>query len=172
MTDARLLVGVVRKPVGVSGEVAVEPVTDFPDRFVRGLKLSWVSGDAERELTVASARVHGAKVRLRFEGFEDPESAGELSGGDLWVREEEAVPAPEDFYYSHQVEGWRCEDRDGRALGRVSKLERTAGGAMLSVDTGKREPVSVPFTRPIVVSVDAENRRIVLDPPEGLMELS
>lgn len=87
------------------------------------------------------------------------------------MAEENAVPAPEDFYYSHQVEGWRCEDRDGRTLGRVSKLERTAAGAMLSIDAGGQEPVPVPFTRPIVVAVDVENRRIVLDPPEGLMDL-
>ncbi|HLN93593.1 MAG TPA: hypothetical protein VK389_07000, partial [Thermoanaerobaculia bacterium] len=39
MTESRLLVGIVRKPHGVSGEVAVEPVTDFPDRFVEGLRL-------------------------------------------------------------------------------------------------------------------------------------
>jgi 16S rRNA processing protein RimM len=146
-------------------------VTDFPDRFVAGLTLSWRRGEDERELTVASAAVHGARVRLRFEGIEDAESARELSGGDLWVPEEEAIPTPEDFYYSHQVEGWRCEDTQGRLLGRVSRLERTAGGAMLSIDAGEREPVSVPFTRPIVVSVDAENERIILDPPEGLMEL-
>lgn len=146
-------------------------MTDFPDRFVSGLTLSWRRGGAERELTVATAGVQGARIRLRFEGIEDAESARELSGGELSVPEEEAVPAPEDFYYSHQVEGWRCEDTGGRLLGRVSKLERTAGGPMLSIDTGGREPVSVPFTRPIVVSVDAENQRIVLDPPEGLMEL-
>lgn len=146
-------------------------MTDFPDRFVTGLTLRWRRGDDERELTVASAGGHGAKLRVRFEGIEDPESARSLSGGDLWVREEEAIPAPEDFYYSHQVEGWRCEDTRGRALGRVSTLERTPGGAMLSIDTGGAEPVSVPFTRPIVVSVDADNERIILDPPEGLMEL-
>jgi 16S rRNA processing protein RimM len=146
-------------------------VTDFPDRFVTGLTLSWRRGDDERELTVASAGGHGAKIRVRFEGIEDAESARSLSGGDLWVRGEEAMPAPEDFYYSHQVEGWRCEDTRGRELGRVSTLERTPGGAMLSIDTGRAEPVSVPFTRPIVVAVDAENERIILDPPEGLMEL-
>jgi 16S rRNA processing protein RimM len=115
--------------------------------------------------------MHGARIRLRFEGIEDADSARELAGGDLWVAEEEAVAPPEDFFYSHQVEGWRCEDTEGRALGRVSKLERTAGRAMLSIDAGGHEPVSVPFTRPIVVSVDVENRRIVLDPPEGLMDL-
>jgi ribosomal 30S subunit maturation factor RimM len=42
---------------------------------------------------------------------------------------------------------------------------------MLSIDSGRAEPVAVPFTRPIVVRIDAEEKRIVLDPPEGLMEL-
>jgi 16S rRNA processing protein RimM len=135
------------------------------------LTLWWSRDQTERELTVSSAAVHGARIRIRFEGIEDADSARELAGGDLWVAEENAVPAPEDFYYSHQVEGWLCEDRDGHTLGRVSKLERTAGGATLSIDAGGREPVPVPFTRPIVVAVDVENRRIVLDPPEGLMEL-
>ena len=146
-------------------------MTDFPDRFVAGLTLLWRRGEAERELAIASAAAHGARIRLRFEGVEDAESARGLSGGDLWVREEEAVPAPEGFYYSHQIEGWRCEDTGGRVLGRVSKLERTARGAMLSIDAGGVDPVLVPFTRPIVVSVDAEHERIILDPPEGLMEL-
>jgi 16S rRNA processing protein RimM len=135
------------------------------------LTLAWRRGEIERELRVAAAAVHGARIRLRFEGIEDADSARELAGGDLWVAQEQAVPPPEDFFYSHRLEGWRCEDTDGRALGRVSKLERTAGRAMLSIEAGGREPVSVPFTRPIVVSIDAEKERIVLDPPEGLMDL-
>lgn len=146
-------------------------MTDFPKRFVGGLRLFWRRDDAERELTVASVRPHGARLLVRFDAIEDADAARELSGGELSVPEDEAVPAPDDFYYGHQIEGWRCEDTNGRALGRVTGLERTAGVPLLSIDTGGKEPVSVPFTRPIVVSVDAENRRIVLDPPKGLMDL-
>lgn len=146
-------------------------MTDFPERFVEGLRLFWRRGESERELAVESARLHGSRVLIRFEGIADDEAAGDLAGGDLWIRESQAVEPPEDFYYSHSIEGWRCEDTRGRVLGRASRLERTAGGPMLSVDTGRAEPVSVPFTRPIVVAVDTENERIVLDPPEGLMEL-
>ncbi len=146
-------------------------MTDFPERFVEGLRLFWRRGEAERELAVESARLHGSRVLIRFEGIGDAGAARELAGGDLWIREEQAVEPPEDFYYSHSIEGWRCVDRRGRALGRVSKLERTAGGPMLLVETGRTEPVSVPFTRPIVVAVESEKKRIVLDPPEGLMEL-
>jgi 16S rRNA processing protein RimM len=147
-------------------------MTDFPERFVGGLRLFWQRGDVERELTVASVRPHGARLLVRFEGVEGADAARELAGGDLSVPEDEAVPAPDDFYYGHRIEGWRCEDTNGHVLGRVAGIERrTAGVPFLSIDTGGKEPVPVPFTRPIVVSVDADNERVILDPPEGLMDL-
>jgi 16S rRNA processing protein RimM len=146
-------------------------VTSFPDRFVEGLDLLWRSGDVLRELTVVSARPGGSRILVRFDGVEDASAARELAGGELSVSENDAVAAPEDFYYSHRLEGWRCEDRQGRPLGRVVKLEESAGGAMLSVAAVTGGTVAIPFTRPIVVSVEPEAERIVLDPPEGLMDL-
>lgn len=146
-------------------------MTAFPDRFVPGLALRCATGGSEREVVVASVRVHGRRLLLKFEGVEDAAAARDLAGGELSVPESDAVEAPEDFYYSHRIEGWRCEDRSGRSLGRAARLEHTSGGPMLSIDSGRAEPVAVPFTRPIVVRIDAEEKRIVLDPPEGLMEL-
>ena len=166
-----LLVGIVRRPHGTAGEVSVEPATDFPERFVNGLELLWRRDETERTLRVDSARPHGPRILIHFEGVDDAESARELSGGDLSVREEDAVAAPEDFYYSHEIEGWQCEDPQGRPLGRAYALEQTAAGPVLLVNAGGREPVSIPFVRPIVISVDRATRRIVLDPPEGLMDL-
>lgn len=146
-------------------------MTSFPDRFVKGLRLFWQGASSERELTVVSARPGGARLLIRFDGVEDAAAARELAGGDLWIAESDAVEAPEDFYYSHRVQGWRCEDARGHLLGRVIQLEPAAGGPMLSIEVAGREAVAVPFTRPIVVSVDPDEKRIVLDPPEGLMDL-
>jgi 16S rRNA processing protein RimM len=149
----------------------VDPVTDFPERFVAGARLFWRRLDDERELTIAAVRPHGARLLVRFDGVDAPEAARELSGGDLSVPESEAIPPPEDFYYGHRIAGWRCEDTGGRVLGTVAGLERAGGVPLLTIDSGGKEPVSVPFTRPIVVSVDASNETIILDPPEGLMDL-
>lgn len=150
----------------------MEPVTDFPERFAPGARFRWRGGSAERELELVSARPHGSRILVRFDGVEDVDAARALAGGDLGVPEKDAVPPPEDFYYHYEVEGWRCEDSSGRLLGRVVGLERTAAGALLLVDTGRSEPVPVPFVSPIVVSVDRATKRVVLDPPAGLMELS
>jgi 16S rRNA processing protein RimM len=167
-----LLVGIVRRPHGTSGELSVEPATDFPERFAAGARFLWRREEDQRSLSVVTARPHGARILIRFEGVDGAAAARSLAGGELWVPEEEAIPPPEDFYYGHEVEGWRCEDPEGRVLGTARRLTQTAGGPMLDVDTGRAELVSVPFVRPIVVSVERTEKRIVLDPPEGLMELS
>jgi 16S rRNA processing protein RimM len=166
-----IVVGVVRRPHGVTGELSVEPVTDFPERFVPGARVRWRTAGAERDLEVVSARPHGARILIRFAGVEDVTAARALAGGDLEVPDEEAVPPPDDFYYLHEVAGWRCEDATGRPLGTAVELERQAFGALLLVDTGKSEPVAVPFVSPLVVSIDRKEKRIVLDPPAGLMDL-
>jgi 16S rRNA processing protein RimM len=166
-----LVVGRIRRPHGLDGEVSVEVVTDFPERFVPGTALSWRSGEAERGLTLQAARPHAGRLLLRFAGVETVEAARELCGGELCVAEAEAHPAPEGFYYAHEVLGFVCEDAAQRRLGVASGLESTPAGPMLTVRSEDGREALVPWTHPIVVRVDRSERRIVLDPPEGLFDL-
>ena len=166
-----LAVGRIRKPHGLSGEVSVEVWTDFPERFAAGVSLVWRRGAAERTLALAGVRGHRDQMLLKFEGVDDVDAARALQGGELYVAVEDAHPAPEGFYYEHEVRGFSCEDAGGRLLGVASGLERTPAGPMLSVDVGAGREALVPFVHPIVVTVDREGRRIVLDPPEGLLAL-
>ena len=167
-----LVVGKVQRTHGLAGEVSIEVLTDFPDRFAPGVRLVWRRGDAERALTVAGVRPHQDRLLLSFSGVPDVDAARELAGGELCVPEGEAFPVPEGFYYSHRIQGFRCEDRQGRLLGVAAGLEQAPGGPLLSVETPAGRTALVPFVDAIVVSVDPDARRIVLDPPDGLMELS
>ncbi len=166
-----LVVGAVRRPHGLRGEVVVEARTDFPERFAEGVRLLWRKGAVERPLVVRGARAAAAGILMRFEGADDVDAARALQGGELCVPESEAHPAPEGFFYAHEVRGFACEDTAGRPLGTAAGLEATPAGPMLTVDTGGGREALVPWTRPIVVRVERERRRIVLDPPEGLLEL-
>jgi 16S rRNA processing protein RimM len=161
----------VARPHGLDGEVSVQVATAFPQRFQPGTRVLWRRNAEARALILAGARPHGRRWLLRFEGIGDPEAARALSGGELCVPGEEAFPAPEGFYYSHEVEGWRCEDRAGRALGAVAALEQTPAGPTLTVRTPDGRTALVPFVAAIVLVMDPEGRRIVLDPPDGLLEL-
>ncbi|HYK41883.1 MAG TPA: ribosome maturation factor RimM [Thermoanaerobaculia bacterium] len=166
-----LLVGVVRRPHGLAGELSVEPFTDVPDRFVPGVRVEWRLGGDTKMLTVHSARTHGDRLLIAFEGFAGVDSARSLSGGELSVPDADAAPAPEGWYMSHEIEGWRCEDVSGRFAGTVRLLETTPAGALLSIETPSGKEALVPFVHPIVVLVDESLRRVVIDPPEGLLEV-
>ena len=125
----------------------------------------------ERALTLRAAREHGRRLLLSFAGVDDVDAARMLQGGELCVPMEQAHPAPAGFYYSHELAGFVCEDAAGRRLGTARDLGRTAAGPMLTVEAADGREALVPWTHPIVVRVDVPERRIVLDPPEGLFEL-
>jgi 16S rRNA processing protein RimM len=166
-----LVVGRIRRPHGLSGEVATEVVTDFPERFVAGAPLVWRREAVERPLTIASARPHGDAILLRFEGIGDVDAARRLQGGELCVPAERAFPAGADFYYAHEIRGWECTDPSGRPLGVAADLEPGPAGPLLTLTTEAGRDILVPFVHGIVVDVDRSRRRIVLDPPEGLFAL-
>ena len=165
------MVGIVHKPHGLAGEVSVESVTDFPERFVPGTRLIWQRGGETREVAVASCRAHAGRLLIVFEGVSGLDAARALCGGELLVAAEDAVAAPPGFYFSHEVEGFRGEDRSGRLLGIVRGLSQTAAGPMLTLLTGGGKEALVPFVEEMVLKVDRDGGKIVLELPEGLLDL-
>ncbi len=167
-----LVVARVERPHGLAGEVSASILTDFPERLTPGSVFVWKRGNEERSLTLSAVRPHGRRLLMAFEGIDGPEAARTLSGGDLCVSASDAAPAPPGFFYSHEIRGWVCEDAGGRRLGEAAGLESTPAGPLLSVETRPGKIALVPFVDGIVLEVDRARRRIVLDPPEGLLELA
>ena len=172
MTQPELLaVARVHRPHGLRGEVSAEVLTAFPERLRPGLELIWQRDSETRTVRLAEARPHGGRLLLRLEGVEDADAARALAGGDLCVAAGDAVPAPEGFFYSHELRGFACTDRVGRRLGTAEGVEQTPAGPLLSVTRPDGKEALVPFVAEYVVRVDREARAIILDLPEGLLEL-
>lgn len=170
--DDRVVIGKIVKPHGLKGEVVVEPLTDFPGRFFEGLEvlLSDVGGkDAGRPARILWCRSHGDRLRISFEGISDLASAESLRNAELSVPLADAAPRPPGFVYHWEIEGAEAFDEEGRRLGRVAELQNVGGLPLLVLETA-RGPREVPFTHPIVVSVDVAKKRVVLAPPEGLLD--
>ncbi len=165
-----MVVGRVVKPHGIRGEASVEVLTDFPDRFRPGRALGACKPSGEvSPLRIASMRVHGKRLLLRFEGLATPEEVDALRGADLCALPGDEPERPEGYVFRHEAAGLAAVSPEGRPLGTVRDLVDAAGRPLLVLETprGLRE---VPFSRPIVVAVDLAARRIVLDPPAGLLD--
>jgi 16S rRNA processing protein RimM len=168
-----VVVARIGRPHGVRGEVTVEVRTDDPDlRFVPGTDLRTEPAD-RGPLTLAGVRWHREVLLLAFAGVESREAAEELRGIELVVPVAE-LPALEDpdEFYDHQLVGLAARLPDGAPLGEVTAV-RHEGNSLLVVRRSDPDApeLLVPFVSAIVPTVDVAGGFVVVDPPEGLLEL-
>jgi 16S rRNA processing protein RimM len=170
VSDDHVVIGRVVKPHGLKGEVVVEVLTDFPERFLEGLRVRLSGGAHEaREVRIVAVRPHQGRVLLTFEEISDVSTAEALRDVELSVSAKDVAPRPEGYVYHWEIEGAFVVDAAGRRLGRVLELADAGGRPLLVLET-PRGPREVPFAHPIVVSVDVAGKRVVLDPPPGLLD--
>jgi 16S rRNA processing protein RimM len=171
-----VVVGRIGRPHGVRGQVTVEVRTDDPDlRFAPGATL--LTDPASRgPLTVEAARWHSGTLLLTLAGPDgqvvtDREGADALRNTQLLVPVED-LPELEDpdSFYDHQLVGLAAVLPDGSPIGEVTAV-RHEGTELLVVRRPEGGELLVPFVSAIVPSVDLANARLVVDPPEGLLEL-
>jgi 16S rRNA processing protein RimM len=168
-----VVLGEITRAHGVRGEVRVTPLTDDPERFHRLAEcVLWDASRDERETRrIVAARHHGEAVVIRLAGCETAEAATALAGKLLALPRTEALPAPPGRFYPWQLEGCRVVTEDGREVGRVTGIEHGPTQDVWVVRDGAGEERRIPAVPAIVTDVDLSVGRVVISPPEGLLEL-
>ena len=110
---------------------------------------------------------------LKLKGVDTLGRADELAGCDILVPEEAVRPPEEGTLYDLDLVDCEVETGDGRRVGRVIGVQET-GGTPLLVITGAAggEDVLVPLSESICRRIDTAGKRIVIDPPDGLLDLN
>jgi 16S rRNA processing protein RimM len=166
-----VVVGRIGRPHGVRGEVTVEVRTDDPDlRFVPGAVLR--TDPPERgPITIAGVHWHSGTLLLRLEGVDSREAAEAVRNTELVVPVAE-LPEIEDpdSYYDHQLVGLTAQLPDDAVLGEVTAILHEAQD-LLVVRRVEGGEVLIPFVAAIVPTVDLDGGFVVVDPPEGLLDL-
>jgi 16S rRNA processing protein RimM len=169
----RLVVGRIGKPHGLRGEVTVEVRTDDPEgRFAPGAVLA--TDPPERgPLTVISANSQNGRMVIWFREARDRTAAEALRNTLLVVEvdPDEPTGAP-DEYYDHQLVDLAVVTVDGREVGTVAEMLHIAGQDLFAVRRPDGREVLIPFVEQIVPKVDLKLGTVVVDPPDGLLELS
>lgn len=146
--------------------------TDDPDgRFAPAQVLETDPGD-RGPLTVERTRWHSGRLLVRFAEVAD-RTAAEALRGTLLVADSatSAAPADDDEFWDHDLVGLPVATADGTPLGEVTDVLHPPGPPLLAVRRPDGAELLVPFVRDIVPTVDVAGRRIVVVPPDGLLEL-
>ena len=156
---------------GLKGEVVAELLTDFPERFEDVDELILVAPSGEQKPgELEGFRFQKDRVVLKLAGYDDVDQAKSLIGYDFAVPDSERVELEEDEFYDWELEGCTVKAGD-MSIGQVRSVLRTGGAEILVIsdDSGKEQ--LVPLAAEIVVKIDTAAKEILIDPPEGLLEL-
>ncbi len=161
-----VLVGWVRRPVGLRGEVVVQPTGDDPGRFRPGERV-FIEGDPYRELKIQRSRPGPKRgIGILFQEVTTVAEAEELRGKNLVVRPEDLPPLPPGVYYHYQLLGLEVVDTEGVVLGRVESILETGSNDVYCVGKGEKEAL-IPAVRDFVERVDLTAKRILLAVPRS-----
>lgn len=170
-TPGYLAVGQIVGPHGIRGEVKVEVMTDFPERYQPGTKLYMgksTEDAAAIPVQIAASRPHQGRVLVTLTSVPDRNAAELLRGLYLLIPEREAMPLGEHENYMHDLIGLHVETEAGEALGELVEIIVTPANDVYVV-AGPLGEVLIPALRDVVLGVDLDSRvmRVVL--PDGLL---
>lgn len=157
---------------GNRGEVLADLYTDFPDRFNQLSEVWLVSRDGthRQRMALEEAWGHKGRIVLKFAGVDSISSAEPFR--DHWVEipADQAMPLPEGSYFDHDLVGCEVRDLKGDRVGTVSEVLHFAGTSQLVVKNLDRE-ILIPAVESICVQISIGDKQIMIDPPEGLLDL-
>lgn len=127
-------------------------------------------GGALQPHELLGIKPHKSGFLVTLEGITGRDEARALAGSELAVPEAELPPLEEDEFYWYQLVGLEVETTEGRRLGRVEEIMATGAADVLVVRPDGRGELLIPATPEIVKRVSLAEGRMVIEPPEGLLE--
>jgi len=174
---SHLVVGHMAKVHGTKGEVYVWPLTDHIETVFAPGETVWV-GDGEGMLVedapileVERSRPFKRGLLIGFRDHADRNAVEALVGRYLLMPVSLLDPPASDEWYYHQLLGLEVVTVSGQSVGRVREVYELDPTDLLDVEGADGRSRLIPFARRIVRRVDIEAGRLVIEPPDGLLDL-
>lgn len=161
-----LVVGFLRRPHGVGGEIIMDLHTDFPERFRTGRKL--YVGDDYKPMTLASVRPHGKSLLVRLRGVSTPEQAGQLRNTWVFIKAKDAPTLPEGQYYQYQLIGLKVVDENDQLLGTLTGIIETGANDVYIVTDEAGKELLLPAIPDVILELQPQAGFIRVHVLEGL----
>lgn len=163
-SDGLVVIGRVQKPFGVRGEIRVQAYTETFEAFE---KSEWLLIKDSR-LNIKQIRIHKGSVLVLFDGIETPEQASAYSGQLVRTLQRNLPAKDEDEYYYFELIGLNVFICNGGLLGRITGIMPTGANDVLVV-FGDAGEILIPFIDEVVIEIDLNAGKMVIDPMEGLI---
>ena len=170
-----LRIGKFVAPQGLRGEIRVQPMSDFPERFTKPGKRWLQKKDKNETLEVellSGRKLPGKEIFiLHFKEIKNRSEAQSLIGASLLVPSNQRPELAENEFHFLDLVGLEARlDLEGPAIGTVIDLTK-AGNDLLEIELLDGRKVLIPFVEAIVPVIKLREGWLLLTPPPGLLEL-
>lgn len=161
----------IARPQGIRGEVIADLLTDFPERFASlgAAHIRTPTGES-LILRLENSWLHKGRVVLKFAGYDTMNAAETLRDARVMITRDQLVELPKDTFFDFDLVDCEVTTTGGQPVGRVKTVQNYGAAPLLAVVGDDREHL-IPLASSICVEVDVAHKRIVIDPPEGLLDL-
>jgi 16S rRNA processing protein RimM len=172
MNGPRLIpVGKIVKTHGLRGALKIFPYGETLSLQKPGVKFHlYPAADPEKdELTLEHVRSQGRHLVVQFSEIADLDAAQRIVTREVFFPEGLLPPTEEGEYYHYQLIGLRVETVEGRELGVLRGVIETGGNDVYVVHHTTGE-VLIPAIAEVILEVDLRGGRMIIEPPEGLLD--
>lgn len=154
-----LIIGKIRRPHGVKGEVLFETRTTFPERIKPGIRV-YIS-EKKTTFTIESVRPQKENLLVKFKEISDCDEAGIYRNQMVYVQAKGLPALVEDEFYFHELIGLEVRTERGEWLGQVDEIIETGANEVLVVKGEGKEHL-FPFLKDVVLNVNLDKKEIIV----------
>ena len=161
--------GEVIKTHGLNGEVSISLEVDFPDEYQ---DLESVFLEQQGKLIpffIATIQVNGNKALVKFEDIETLDDARAIVKSKLYLPLSALPELEEGQYYFHDLVGCEVYEENIK-LGAIKEVIDLNGNQLIVIHSKGKE-VLIPHKDEILTSVDTEAKKVMVNLPEGLLDI-
>jgi 16S rRNA processing protein RimM len=170
VSDGLVALGEIVTTHGIAGWLKLNPY-NFASPLLSALGQVILEKDGTRAaVELASTRPHRRQILLKLRGIDNIDAARQWVGWTLSVKEEALeAPAPGEYYH-YRVIGLEVFNLSGARIGIVTQIWSTPGSELYVVAGSDKEHL-IPAVKEIIMNVDFEAGRMIVNPPAGLLDL-
>ncbi len=159
-----LVVGYLRRPHGVHGEIMMDVHTDFPERLRIGRRL--FVGEKHISVHLADKRPHQSGMLVKFKDVENPEEAGRFRNQWIYIRTSEVPALPRGQLYQHQLFGLKVLGENDILLGQLVEIIDTGANDVYVIKNESGRELLIPAITSVIQEIDLDRRIMRVHPPE------
>lgn len=163
--------GKIAKKFSFKGEVLAYLDTDEPQMYENMESVFVEFNNNLIPFFIESSSLHKNDfLRIRFEDVDSDEEADKILGCALYLPLKMLPKLTGNQFYFHEVIGFEIEDKRLGVFGIIQSVNDSSAQPLFEVKNGEVE-ILVPMIDQFLVKIDRANKKVVMDLPEGLVEM-